>query len=115
MEVWQLLFAAGNVLYTEAKGARFTVADVTDDGIRIHVEKGGRVVLLTYKRLAPILDDYERLQGRISSGYGIVAEINGVWETAQVAIETTNESQYWATVCEYRRRYDAVRTLVGGA
>lgn len=114
MEVWRLLFAVGNVLYTEARGAPFRVTEVTDQGIQVSVENGGRVVMLTYERLTPILDDYERLQTRIPKGYGIVAEINGVWQGAGVGIDTQNESQYWAMVCEYRRRYNAVRTLVGG-
>lgn len=114
MEVWKLLFAVGNVLYTEARGAPFRVMDVTDEGIRVLVENGGRVIMLTYARLTPILNDYERLQRSIPQGYGIVAEINGVWRRAGAGIDTQNESQYWAIVCEYRRRYDAVRTLVGG-
>lgn len=114
-EVWKLLFAAGNKLSTEARGAVFWVEEVNDAGIRVRVETGGRRPLLTYERLAPVLEGYEGLQTRITQGHGVVAELHRVWEAAGVPIDVQNEAQYWAIVCEFRRRYDAVRTLVGGA
>lgn len=114
MEVWRLLFAVGNVLYTEARGAAFRVTEVNDDGIQVQVEKGGRVVRLTYERLDPILRDYEDLRQAIPNGHGVLDNINACLMRAGVPVDPQNESQYWAIVCEYRRRYDAVHTLVGG-
>lgn len=118
MESWEILFAVGNVLYTEARGHEFSIVRVDAAGVRVHLPRrnhgAGQEVELRSDLLRPLLINITDVERRITAGERIIDVLHDYWQQAGVTGDPQNESQYWAVVREHARRFAAVRTLVGG-
>ena len=99
---WRRLFEVGDRLVTEFKHSPLVVQKFTKQGIEVRLPgRGGNPsISLSYERLEALRDCYER----VMAAPRMLEEVNDVWTAYGLPNDSTNESQYWAVVCEARRR-----------
>ena len=112
MNVWQKWFRKGETLRTEIKSSPFRILDIATDGIQVQApSKNGRRVLLSYDHLDALWISRNLVSTAIRKGGAVskkalTATVNRIWKQQRLRADHTNESQYWALICEgVRRQY----------
>jgi predicted HNH restriction endonuclease len=112
MSAWGQWFRDGELLRSEIKASPFRILNIATDGIQVQAPtKKGRRVLLSYEHLDALWSSRNLVSAAIRKGgpankKALTVTVNRIWERQHLKLDHTNESQYWAFVCERARRQE---------
>ena len=101
---WKNWIKKDQDLRTQTRRSLLRVSNVTDDNIEI-LAKNNRQVRLNYDYLDVLWKQRELVEAEITKPRGkgkisLNTMANRVWEESGLAKDPTNESYYWAVICE---------------
>ena len=102
---WKASIEPNQDLLTLTKRSPVRVRELTDDHIVVEPKNGKRVRLL-YSHLDALWRQWDYLNAEITKRRGIALNtiVNKAWKDGGLQTDHTNESYYWAVVCERKRR-----------
>jgi predicted HNH restriction endonuclease len=105
-DAWKTWIRSGQVLRTHARQSTLRVSSITDHHVEI-LAKNNRKVRLDYDHLDALWKQRERVDAETTKPQGkgkvsLNTMSDRVWQEAGLSRDSTNESYYWAVVCERR-------------